>query len=112
MTTLELILAVLGIILGSAGLFTFLQFLINRRDKKSDQMTRIESKLDNIEQGNARSQLMLLMRLYPENKNEIMMVAEHYFKDLNGDWYLSSLFNSWLHQIGIESPFWFKNHEI
>ena len=57
-------------------------------DSISDQVT--ELKLDTT-----RNQLLILMKNYPDNEEEIMKVAKYYFRDLNGDWYMTSLFIEW-----------------
>ena len=57
-------------------------------DSISDQVT--ELKLDTT-----RDQLLTLMKNYPDNEEEIMKVAKYYFRDLNGDWYMTSLFIEW-----------------
>ena len=64
-------------------------------DAISSQMT--ELKLDTT-----RSQLLTLMKNYPDNEEEIMKVAKYYFKDLNGDWYMTSLFIEWGEEKGID----------
>ena len=61
----------------------------------SDQMT--ELKLDTT-----RNQLLTLIKNYPDNEEEIMKVAKYYFKDLNGDWYMTSLFIEWGEEKGID----------
>ena len=64
-------------------------------DSISDQVT--ELKLDTT-----RNQLLTLMKNYPDNEEEIMKVAKYYFKDLNGDWYMTSLFIEWGEEKGID----------
>lgn len=64
-------------------------------DSISDQMT--ELKLDTT-----RNQLLTLMKNYPDNEEEIMKVAKYYFRDLNGDWYMTSLFIEWGEERGID----------
>lgn len=64
-------------------------------DSISNQVT--ELKLDTT-----RNQLLTLMNNYPHNTNEIMKVAKYYFKDLNGDWYMTELFIEWGEKEGID----------
>lgn len=64
-------------------------------DSISDQVT--ELKLDTT-----RNQLLTLIKNYPDNEEEIMKVAKYYFKDLNGDWYMTSLFIEWGEEKGID----------
>lgn len=61
-------------------------------NKKLDE---IISRVEVAEQDAIRSQLLLLMNHYPENDSEIMKVAEYYFKELDGDWYMTEIFTKW-----------------
>lgn len=45
--TLVLIGTTIGTVLGSGALFTFIQFLIQRKDNKNDRIKEIEEKVDN-----------------------------------------------------------------
>ena len=54
------------------------------------------------------------MNYYPEEKTEIMKLAEHYFKPksqggLEGDWYMTGIFNKWLTDNNIGKPEWFNS---
>lgn len=100
---------ILSIIFGTAGVVGFIQFLINRRDNRKDLLKTIDKKLDKIEKDNCRTQLLLLLSDYPRNDKEILELAQHYFFDLKGDWYMSSLFAEWLKQRGIDFPPWFDH---
>lgn len=60
---------------------------VDERDKQFDlQLTRLE--------------LMNLIELDPHNVVEIEKVAKHYFSDLRGDWYLTSVYSKWAKQYG------------
>ena len=102
-TTTTIVLAVIG----SNALFAFLQFLIGRHDTKKN----IKGKLTVLEKDVLRTQLLLLILLKGEEKQEILTIAEHYFKDLHGDWYMTSIFNKWLKEKTIAEPEWFNNEE-
>ena len=102
-TTTTIVLAVIG----SNALFAFLQFLIGRHDTKKN----IKGKLTVLEKDVLRTQLLLLILLKGEEKQEILTIAEHYFKDLHGDWYMTSIFNKWLKEKTIAEPEWFNNKE-
>lgn len=118
----EILLPVLLGCLGSTALFTFLQFLISRRDNKKDKKDELRKELKEIKQELSeikslcnihekdicRSQLLLLIADYPEDKTEIMKLAEHYFADLKANWYMSSIFNTWLENNDTTKPDWFK----
>ena len=55
--------------------------------------------------------MLVMMSDYPDEKSEIMTLAEHYFKDLKGNWYLTDLFDKWLSAHHIARPQWFKGGE-
>lgn len=104
----ETILAVVGAVLGSG----LIQFLITRHDQKKDNP--LEKKIDKIleeqkksEKDNLRTQLLVMMNMMPNNHEEIMTLAERYFKELKGDWFYSSLFSKWLKENNVEKPMWF-----
>ena len=94
-------------VIGSNALFAFLQFLIGRHDTKKN----IKGKLTVLEKDVLRTQLLLLILLKGEEKQEILTISEHYFKDLHGDWYMTSIFNKWLKEKTIAEPDWFDNKE-
>ncbi len=105
----ETILAVIGAVLGSG----LIQFLITRHD--NNKANPIEKKIDKIleeqkktEKDNLRTQLLVMMNMMPNNHEEIMTLAERYFKELKGDWFYSSLFSKWLKDNNVEKPLWFE----
>ena len=98
-TTATIVLAVIG----SNALFAFIQFLITRHDTKKS----IKGKLIVLEKDVLRTQLLLLILLKDEERQEILTIAEHYFKDLHGDWYMTSIFYKWLSSKKIAEPDWF-----
>lgn len=51
-----------------------------------------------------RIQLLMILEQQPENIDTILKLAETYFIDLHGDWYMTSLFNRWAKQHDIEVP--------
>jgi len=93
--------------IGSAGLWTFIQYLINRKDERNGKLTLITKQLERLEKDNCRTQMLILMNHYSDNVQEILKVAEYYFKELDGDWYLTALFKSWLRTKHIGKPEWF-----
>lgn len=68
----------------------------------SDKLDTIIDKVDTAEENATRSQLLTLMSDYPDNESEILKVAQYYFKDLNGDWYMTSLFTKWAESRGLD----------
>ena len=108
METSSIIITIICACLGSTGLFAFIQFLIGRKDKKKDALKDIQQRLIVAEKDSCRTQMLVLMKLYPTEKTEIMKIAKHYFDDLEGDWYLTSIFHSWIKEQGLDEPLWFK----
>ena len=66
------------------------------------KLDAISSQVTELRLDTTRSQLLTLMKNYPDNEEEIMKVAKYYFKDLDGDWYMTSLFIEWGEENGID----------
>lgn len=81
-----------------AGIFN----LINNRREKLDKRFKL------FEKDILRTQMLLMLKDFPEERQEILKLAQHYFGDLNGNWYLTTMFNAWLEDNGIAKPEWFK----
>ena len=88
----------------SGGVLAFLQFLISRADDKQG----IKSTLKKLEKDGLRTQLLLLILMKPEEKKEILTLAQHYFVDLEGNWYMTDIFKKWLKEKGHSNPDWFQ----
>ena len=101
------IITIIIAVISSQAIFGFLQFVITRRDTKHN----IHGKLNTLEKDVLRTQLLMLVLIKPEEDQEILTIAEHYFKDLNGDWYMTSIFNKWLENSDIAEPEWFEKEE-
>ena len=95
-------------VLGGGNLLLFIKFLIERYDKKKDQ--DIKGTLAKLEKDGLRTQLLLLILLKPEEKTEILKIAEHYFVKLKANWYMTGMFKRWCDQNGLE-PDWFDAKE-
>jgi len=94
-------------VLGAVDLATLLMFFINRHDQKKG----LEDKLKTLERDGLRTQLLMLMLLKPDSKQEIMTIAQHYFAVLKGDWYMTDMFNHWLTDRGDSAPEWFNKED-
>lgn len=95
-------------LLSALDLVTFIIFLVNRHDQKKG----IAEKLQILEKDELRTQLIVLMLLQPDARQEIMTIGQHYFSKrseggLEGNWYMTSLFNHWLQENGNDKPEWF-----
>lgn len=66
------------------------------------KLDTISSQVTELKLDTTRNQLLTLMNNYPDNEEEIMKVAKYYFKDLDGDWYMTSLFIEWGEEKGID----------
>lgn len=51
-----------------------------------------------------RIQLLMILEQQPENIDTILKLAETYFVELHGDWYMSSEFNKWAKKHDIMVP--------
>lgn len=94
-------------IIGSTAIGQLIQFFVNRHDSKKN----VKGRLLILERDVLRSQLLLLILLKPKEQQEILTVGQHYFEDLNGNWYMTSIFNKWLEEREIAKPEWFENNK-
>lgn len=111
----EFVVPIIAGVLASGGLWTLIQFLINRKDDKNSTMQAIKDKVDEIESNMIknerdalRTQLIVMIALHPDEKSEILELAKHYFVDLKGNWFATPIFNKWCLKMHIE-PEWFEN---
>ena len=98
-------------LLGGGNLILFIKFLIERHDRKKERVEdqdaeRTKKRLLVLESDGLRTQLLLLILLRPTEQTEILRLAEHYFKDLKGNWYMTSIFNKWLEESDVAYPEW------
>lgn len=114
----EFIEAVVISVLGSGAFATLVTALINAFSNRKtkikgimEKLNRIDEKLVTSEKDALRTQLLIMISDYPEEKQEIMTIAQHYFGDLKGDWYATSLFNRWITERGIAEPSWFDKNK-
>ena len=93
-------------LLASGNVFLFVKFLIERLDRRHAQP--VEERLAKLEKDGLRMQLLFFITLIPNEQTEILKIAEYYFGTLNGDWYMTSIFNKWLTDNNIAEPEWFR----
>ena len=98
----SVVVAVVSSALGSAGLFSLVQFLITRKDKKEEdkcqytaQLNRIEKRTMDNEKAIVRLQLIYLIHEQPENKDTILLTAQRYFIELDGNGEAWAVFDAW-----------------
>lgn len=98
-------------VLGGGNLLLFIKFLIERHDRKKEQEEHKDDLRDEvltIKKDGIRTQLLMLILLRHEETREILRVAQYYFETLQGDWYMTSIFNKWLEDNNVAKPEWFK----
>lgn len=114
---MEMLKAVIIAVLGSAAVFGFIQFLISRHDKKNDDLKELKEEIKDLQKETKKSlkdsvrlQLLVLLIMRPDEDKEIIEVAQHYFNDLKGNWYMTPLFYKWCQTKKIK-PEWFHYEE-
>lgn len=114
----DILIHIVIVVVSSNAIFAFIQFLINRKDNKEKEIRAMELRFDRIDktmlrmqQGNIRLQLIVLILLCPDKKEEIMEVAHKYFVDLKGNWYVDEMFHKWLDEHNIPHPSWLIKEE-
>lgn len=98
-------------ILGSTALSSVVTWVLAQITKhldRNDTVSQLSHQMGKIEKDSVRTQLLLLMSDYPDNKQEILEVAQHYFEDIGGNWYMTNMFNEWLTDNNVGQPEWFK----
>lgn len=61
----------------------------------NEKLDDVAGQMEDIKMDAVRTQLLTLMSNYPENKSEILKVADKYFNEMHGDWYMTELFEQW-----------------
>lgn len=102
-----------------------IQTLLARRDKKDEdrkalvdaikdlkeyvenKFAEIEKKQIVAEKDALRTQLLTLIISMPDEQQEILTLGRHYFVDLQGNWYMTTIFKRWCAERNIE-PDWFE----
>lgn len=69
-----------------------------------DSVEKIMQITQDTRKDTIRIQLLLVMEDQPDNIDTILRLAETYFIDLKGDWYMSNTFNKWAKQHDVVVP--------
>lgn len=92
-------------ILGSAGVFSLIQFFVTRHDSRAKDLADIKKELLTIKKVQdetiirvTRGELGDLIRDNPTNVDAILQVAEYYFIELDGDAYAHAVFEKWANE--------------
>lgn len=67
------------------------------------RLDEVSGQLDQLQVESTRTQLITLMSSYPDNKSEILKVADKYFNEYNGDWYVTELFEQWAEEHDVDA---------
>lgn len=108
---MEVVIAIIGSGALSAlisGIFGLVQSRKNRQKQIEEELQEIQQAQHIAEKDALRTQLLLLIADYPEETSDILRLAEHYFRDLEGNWVLTTIFNRWMEGHKIVQPEWFK----
>lgn len=66
-----------------------------------EQFEPMREQIKAIKLDTTRLQLLQMIEHKPDDKEGILKLARHYFVDLGGDWYATSIFNDWCIEKGI-----------
>lgn len=69
----------------------------------NNKLDGVSAQMDDIKMDTTRAQLLTLMSSYPDNKSEILKVADKYFNEMNGDWYMTELFEEWAEEHNVDA---------
>ena len=94
-------------IIGSGALSTLISAIITAISNRNG----VKTKLKKLEKDSIRTQLLLMISDYPDEKQEIMTLAQYYFQTLKSNWYMTTLFDKWLKKNNIERPYWFTGEK-
>ena len=111
---MEIAIAILGSGALSAlisGIFGLIQAKKSRSQEIEDELREVKQKLDIAEKDALRTQLMVMIKDYPNEKTDILRLAEYYFVKLEGNWVMSDIFKTWCKSSGTEIPGWFRGGE-
>lgn len=107
-------LAIVTSVFGSAGFFGLLQYLISRHDNKSEYRHMIKTQLNNIEKkcernelAIARLQLFYLLETQPDDEDAIEATAQRYFIELDGNAEAWAPFHRWAVERKVDTG-WYK----
>lgn len=105
---------ILGLVSGGAlaALITSVTAILQTRKSKQDEilmrLDKIKEEQDKSEKDALRTQLLVLLADYRDEKSEILTAAERYFSPpLCGDWFMTPLFLKWIQEKEIGKPEWF-----
>ena len=91
-----------------SGIFGLIQARKNRQKEIEEELKEVKEKLDIAEKDALRTQLMVMIKDFPNEKTDILRLAEYYFSNLDGNWVMSNIFREWCKASETMLPTWFK----
>ena len=91
-----------------SGIFGLVQSRKSRQKEIEEDLKAVKEKLDIAEKDALRTQLMVMIKDYPDEKTDILRLGEHYFVKLKGNWVMSNIFREWCDATGTNIPGWFE----
>ena len=91
-----------------SGIFGLIQARKSKQKQIEEDLTSIKKQLVTAEKDALRTQLMVMIKDYPHERTDILRLAEHYFKDLGGNWIMGDIFASWCNEQEVEIPGWYN----
>lgn len=111
-------LAITIALLGSSGLFTVIQLLLNRYFSKKDKIDEVSQSLSALrerthlsELSDSRTQLLILINHYHDNHYAILNEAENYFCTLKGDSWMVEILTKWAEEENVNIDYIKRVHE-
>ena len=109
-------------LLSSGVLSTLITAVFQYLQTKKSKKDGMESKVDDIisdqekimaaqkkhEGDIVQVELKMMIADFPDDENDILRLAEHYFHDLHGNWVMAAIFKKWLIDRHLELPNWFE----
>lgn len=73
----------------------------------NNELKGLKNQLKLQEKDALRTQLMVMIKDFPDETSDILRLAEHYFTKLGGNWVLTDIFSTWADENGVVTPSWF-----
>ena len=94
------VLVISGVISGGFG------FVITQFDSHLNEHTReLKKDIEDVKLSSTRNELLVMMKVDPENVIGIERLAKYYFIDLQGDMYMTGMYSDWAKKYGGDTSF-------
>ena len=87
------------------------QEMANIKKESNERAEKLDTTIDKVlavteetRKDTVRIQLLMILSHQPENTDTILKLAEKYFIDLDGDWYMTNVFGKWAKEHDITIP--------